>query len=253
MVGARTGVSTSAAARSSARCLCRLRPRRARLAVVRLALGAAVVMVGAIAVTQRCSTLLTITALFVNGDSRVDVGNNHDGSHRFLRADLPLYGMSYIEALERFSDGRLKINYLVLHCSPSPPARYLGLPSPPPVLQQGRNASRGLYFARAESHTLDHRLLDAIHGSEGGYIKGGADSFYSRMAEQDAQAPRMGECGERCGTGDGSSLIESLIKYPPLEEVRGLPEEIVGDEKEDMDFADVDASVEGEEDEDDGV
>ncbi|CAI5986294.1 unnamed protein product [Closterium sp. NIES-65] len=193
---------------------------------------------------QRCSTLLTITALFVNGDSRVDVGNNHDGSHRFLRADLPLYGMSYIKALERFSDGRLKINYL---------ARYLGLPSPPPVLQQGRNASRGLYFARAESHTLDHRLLDAIHGSEGGYIMGGADSFYSRMAEQDAQAPRMGECGGRCGTGDGSSLIESLIKYPPLEEVRGLPEEIVGDEKEDMDFADVDASVEGEEDEDDGV
>ncbi|CAI5989366.1 unnamed protein product [Closterium sp. NIES-65] len=193
---------------------------------------------------QRCSTLLTITALFVNGDSRVDVGNNHDGSHRFLRADLPLYGMSYIEALERFSDGRLKINYL---------ARYLGLPSPPPVLQQGRNASRGLYFARAESHTLGHRLLDAIHGSEGGYIVGGADSFYSRMAEQDAQAPRMGECGGRCGTGDGSSLIESLIKYPPLEEVRGLPEEIVGDEKEDMDFADVDASVEGEEDEDDGV
>ncbi|CAI5966873.1 unnamed protein product [Closterium sp. NIES-65] len=230
----------------------------------------------------RCSTLLTIAALFVNGDSRVDVGNNHDSSHRFLRADLPLYGMSYIEALERFSDGRLKINYLaasppsrfppphppspppppfpcfppispVLHCSPSPPARYLGLPSPPPVLQQGHNASRGLYFARAESHTLDHRLLDAIHGSEGGYIVGGADSFYSRMAEQDAQAPRMGECGGRCGTGDGSSLIESLIKYPPLEEVRGLPEEIVGDEKEDMDFADVDASVEGEEDEDDGV
>ncbi|CAI5989786.1 unnamed protein product [Closterium sp. NIES-64] len=192
----------------------------------------------------RCSTLLTIAALFVNGDSRVDVGNNHDSSHRFLRADLPLYGMSYIEALERFSDGRLKINYL---------ARYLGLPSPPPVLQQGHNASRGLYFARAESHTLDHRLLDAIHGSEGGYIVGGADSFYSRMAEQDAQAPRMGECGGRCGTGDGSSLIESLIKYPPLEEVRGLPEEIVGDEKEDMDFADVDASVEGEEDEDDGV
>ncbi|CAI5487932.1 unnamed protein product [Closterium sp. Naga37s-1] len=338
MVGARTGVSASAAARSSARCLRRLRPRRARLAVVRLALGAAVVVVGAIAVTvrgsgapvkragagarevaqcrqcrmqavgmgrdgmqggvlslgsQRCSTLLTITALFVNGDSWVDVGNNHDGSHRFLRADLPLYGMSYIEALERFSDGRLKIDYLaegafgvagptfsqppplppvsplptppsppfpcfppispVLHCSPSPPARYLGLPSPPPMLQQGRNASRGLYFARAESHTLDHRLLDAIHGSEGGYIVGGADSFYSRMAEQDAQAPRMGECGGRCGTGDGSSLIESLIKYPPLEEVRGLPEEIVGDEKEDMDFADVDASVEGEEDEDDGV
>ncbi|CAI5976620.1 unnamed protein product [Closterium sp. NIES-64] len=243
---------------------------------------------------QRCSTLLTITALFVNGDSRVDAGNNHDGSQRFLRADLPLYGMSYIEALERFSDGRLKINYLGACCcqwgfrlpslpfppSPPPPPPLPPLPLLPahfprpsllpispsalsgaalaaalqsPTLHQGRNASRGLYFARAESHTLDHRLLDAIHGSEGGYIVGGADSFYSRMAEQDAQAPRMGECGGRCGTGDGSSLIESLIKYPPLEEVRGLPEEIVGDEKEDMDFADVDASVEGEEDEDDGV
>ncbi|CAI5525193.1 unnamed protein product [Closterium sp. Naga37s-1] len=311
MVGARTGVSASAAARSSARCLRRLRPRRARLAVVRLALGAAVVVVGAIAVTvrgsgapvkragagarevaqrrqcrmqavgmghdgmqggvlslgsvgrwrlprralpsfhppprphsltsfllpdhypplslpaspnshqQHCSTLLTITALFVNGDSWVDVGNNHDGSHRFLRADLPLYGMSYIEALERFSDGRLKIDYL---------ARYLGLPSPPPVLQQGRNASRGLYFSRAESHTLDHRLLDAIHGSEGGYIVGAG----------------------RASSADGGVRRASLIKYPPLEEVRGLPEEIVGDE-EDMDFADVDASVEGEEDEDDGV
>ncbi|CAI5511491.1 unnamed protein product [Closterium sp. Naga37s-1] len=146
------------------------------------------------------------------------------------------YGMCYIEASERFSDGRLQIDYLaasppsrfppphppsptfpcfpsmspVLHCSPSPPARYLGLPSPPPVLQPGRNASRGLNFASAESHTLDHRLLDAIHGSEGGYNVDGADSFYSRMAEQDAQAPRMGECGGRCGTGDGSSLIESL-------------------------------------------
>ncbi|CAI5950192.1 unnamed protein product [Closterium sp. NIES-65] len=205
---------------------------------------------------QRCSTLLTITALFVNGDSRVDAGNNHDGSQRFLRADLPLYGMSYIEALERFSDGRLKINYLGACCCQwgfalSGAALAAALQSP--TLQQGRNASRGLYFARAESHTLDHRLLDAIHGSEGGYIVGGADSFYSRMAEQDAQAPQVGECGGRCGTGDGSSLIESLIKYPPLEEVRGLPEEIVGDEKEDMDFADVNASVEGEENEDDGV
>ncbi|CAI5972369.1 unnamed protein product [Closterium sp. NIES-64] len=137
--------------------------------------------------SQRCSTLLTITALFVNGDSRVDVGNNHDGSQRFLRADLPLYGMSYIEALERFSDGRLKINYL---------ARYLGLPSPPPSSLQ--------------------------LSSKGAMPLAGFTS-------------------------------PSLIKYPPLEEVRGLPEEIVGDEKEDMDFADVDASVEGEEDEDDGV
>ncbi|CAI5980975.1 unnamed protein product [Closterium sp. NIES-65] len=44
-----------------------------------------------------------------------------------------------------------------------------------------------------------------------------------------------------------------FIKYPHLEEVRGLPEEIVGDEKEDKDFADVDASVGGEEDEDEDV
>ncbi|CAI5469903.1 unnamed protein product [Closterium sp. Yama58-4] len=55
-----------------------------------------------------------------------------------------------------------------------------------------------------ESHTLDHRLLDAIHDSEGGY---NADVF-SRMAEQDAQAPRMGESGGWCGMGDVSSLIE---------------------------------------------
>ncbi|CAI5510558.1 unnamed protein product [Closterium sp. Naga37s-1] len=59
----------------------------------------------------------------------------------------------------------------------------------------------------AESHTLDHRLLDAIHGSEGGY---NADAMYARMAEQDAQAPRMGESGGWCGMGDVSSLIESL-------------------------------------------
>ncbi|CAI5487674.1 unnamed protein product [Closterium sp. Naga37s-1] len=59
----------------------------------------------------------------------------------------------------------------------------------------------------AESHTLDHRLLDAIHGSEGGY---NADAMYARMAEQDAQAPRMGECGGWCGMGDVSSHIESL-------------------------------------------
>ncbi|CAI5504953.1 unnamed protein product [Closterium sp. Naga37s-1] len=59
----------------------------------------------------------------------------------------------------------------------------------------------------AESHTLDHRLLDAIHGSEGGY---NADAMYARIAEQDAQAPRMGESGGWCGMGDVSSLIESL-------------------------------------------
>ncbi|CAI7779490.1 unnamed protein product [Closterium sp. NIES-53] len=57
----------------------------------------------------------------------------------------------------------------------------------------------------AESHTLDHRLLDAIHGSEGGY---NADAMYARIAEQDAQAPRMGESGGWCGMGDVSSLIE---------------------------------------------
>ncbi|CAI5534067.1 unnamed protein product [Closterium sp. Naga37s-1] len=132
-----------------------------------------------------------ITVLFLFGDSLVDVGNNHDGSHRFLRADLPPYGMSYIEASAHFSDGRLQVDYL---------ARYLGLPSPPPVLQPGRNASRGLNFAIPASHP-------ALH-------------------------------------------FNVFIKYPPLEKVRGLPEEIVGDEKEDKDFADVGAIVEGEEDED---
>ncbi|CAI5498368.1 unnamed protein product [Closterium sp. Naga37s-1] len=42
-----------------------------------------------------------------------------------------------------------------------------------------------------------------------------------------------------------------FIKFPPLEAVRGLPEEIVGDEKEDKDFADASASHDGAGDEDD--
>ncbi|CAI7791701.1 unnamed protein product, partial [Closterium sp. NIES-54] len=62
----------------------------------------------------------------------------------------------------------------------------------------------------AESHTLDHRLFVAIRGSEDGYNVDCADLFYARMAEQDAQAPWMGECGGRCGMGTVSSLIESL-------------------------------------------
>ncbi|CAI5479011.1 unnamed protein product [Closterium sp. Yama58-4] len=41
-----------------------------------------------------------------------------------------------------------------------------------------------------------------------------------------------------------------FIKYPPLDEVRNLTVEIVGDEKEDNDFADGDTSLDGEEDED---
>ncbi|CAI5458482.1 unnamed protein product [Closterium sp. Yama58-4] len=87
-----------------------------------------------------------ISALFVFGDSLVDVGNNNHGTHRFLRADLPPYGINYKPASGRFSDGRLQIDFL---------ARYLGLPSPPPVLQPGRSATRGLNFASAGAGVLD--------------------------------------------------------------------------------------------------
>ncbi|CAI5493554.1 unnamed protein product [Closterium sp. Naga37s-1] len=64
----------------------------------------------------------------------------------------------------------------------------------------------------AESHTLDHRLLDAIHGSEGGYNVDGADSFNARMPEQVAQAPRMGESGGRRGMGTSRASLSASAR-----------------------------------------
>ncbi|CAI5471077.1 unnamed protein product [Closterium sp. Yama58-4] len=67
----------------------------------------------------------------------------------------------------------------------------------------------------AESHTLDHRLLDAIHGSEGGYNVDDAASFKLRGAGRASSA----DGGERRASrnGDVSSLIEIYSHlFPPV-------------------------------------
>ncbi|CAI5971855.1 unnamed protein product [Closterium sp. NIES-64] len=73
----------------------------------------------------------------------------------------------------------------------------------------------------AKSHTLDHGLLDAIHGSEGRYNVAYADSFYARMAEQDAQAPRMGESGGRLSALRPTPIPSAPA--PPRQAIRASP------------------------------
>ncbi|CAI5487436.1 unnamed protein product, partial [Closterium sp. Naga37s-1] len=51
---------------------------------------------------------------------------------------------------------------------------------------------------------------------EGGYNVDGADSFYARMAEQDAEAPRMGESGGRLGfRGTSRASLSPSAPAPP--------------------------------------
>ncbi|CAI7916323.1 unnamed protein product, partial [Closterium sp. NIES-53] len=147
-----------------------------------------------------------IAALFVFGDSLVDVGNNNYGTYRFLRADLPPYGINYREASGRFSDGRLQIDFL---------ARYLGLPSPPPVLQPGRSASRGLNFASAGAGVLDSTnpgqafplsfqlgKFREVHAAVVGQASGEQGSGSNESA---ATIPNGGDAGSVGSSSSGSS------------------------------------------------
>ncbi|CAI7803678.1 unnamed protein product [Closterium sp. NIES-53] len=230
MAHARRRVSAAAAARRA-----RL---AARLTVLRLALAtAAVVVMGAMAVSGSGGAAVTragesqataaalldalnltrspIAALFVFGDSLVDVGNNNYGTYRFLRADLPPYGINYREASGRFSDGRLQTDFL---------ARYLGLPSPPPVLQPGRSASRGLNFASAGAGVLDSTnpgqafplsfqlgKFREVHAAVVGQASGEQGSGSNESA---ATIPNGGDAGSVGSSSSGSSSSSSEESLP---------------------------------------
>ncbi|CAI5457695.1 unnamed protein product [Closterium sp. Yama58-4] len=82
-----------------------------------------------------------IDAIFVFGDSLLDVGNNNYGPADWPKNNFAPYGTNYIPASGRVCDGKLTVDYL---------AEWLGFPgSPPPYLQPGRNATLGVSFASA--------------------------------------------------------------------------------------------------------
>ncbi|CAI5986939.1 unnamed protein product [Closterium sp. NIES-65] len=98
-----------------------------------------------------------IDAIFVFGDSLLDVGNNNYGPADWPKNNFAPYGINYIPASGRVCDGKLTVDYL---------AEWLGFPgSPPPYLQPGRNATLGAlpafqasqqlqWYAKLQSHTL---------------------------------------------------------------------------------------------------
>ncbi|CAI5986871.1 unnamed protein product [Closterium sp. NIES-64] len=80
-----------------------------------------------------------IDAIFVFGDSLLDVGNNNYGPADWPKNNFAPYGINYIPASGRVCDGKLTVDYL---------AEWLGFPgSPPPYLQPGRNATLGQIFS----------------------------------------------------------------------------------------------------------
>ncbi|CAI5931605.1 unnamed protein product [Closterium sp. NIES-64] len=101
-----------------------------------------------------------IDAIFVFGDSLLDVGNNNYGPADWPKNNFAPYGINYIPASGRVCDGKLTVDYL---------AEWLGFPgSPPPYLQPGRNATLGAsqqlqWYAKLQSHVnavaASHMLL----------------------------------------------------------------------------------------------
>ncbi|GJP46619.1 hypothetical protein CLOM_g5887 [Closterium sp. NIES-68] len=89
-------------------------------------------------------------AIYTFGDSLADVGNNNYGrGESFYRADFPPYGMNFIPASGRFSDGKLVIDYLSDHFQ---------LPAAPAAFHPGINGSAaqaGLNFASSGAGVLD--------------------------------------------------------------------------------------------------
>ncbi|CAI5487637.1 unnamed protein product [Closterium sp. Naga37s-1] len=88
-------------------------------------------------------------AIYTFGDSLADVGNNNYGGPLFYRANFPPYGMNFIPASGRFSDGKLIIDYL---------SEYFELPAAPAAFQPGINSSAaqsGLNFASSGAGVLD--------------------------------------------------------------------------------------------------
>ncbi|CAI6012069.1 unnamed protein product [Closterium sp. NIES-65] len=98
---------------------------------------------------------LKFGAIFTFGDSLSDVGNNNYGRLvSFYRANFPPYGMNFIPASGRFSDGKLVIDYL---------SEYFELPAAPAAFQPGINSSaaqNGLNFASSGAGVLDTSTPD---------------------------------------------------------------------------------------------
>ncbi|CAI5522775.1 unnamed protein product, partial [Closterium sp. Naga37s-1] len=100
-----------------------------------------------------------IDAIFVFGDSLLDVGNNNYGPADWPKNNFAPYGTNYIPASGRVCDGKLTVDYL---------AEWLGFPgSPPPYLQPGRNATLGVSFASAgASFNITGYTLPAFQASQ---------------------------------------------------------------------------------------
>ncbi|OAE24166.1 hypothetical protein AXG93_2752s1820 [Marchantia polymorpha subsp. ruderalis] len=102
-----------------------------------------------------------VPALFIMGDSTVDVGNNNN-LITLAQATFPPYGQDFDthEPTGRFSNGRLAVDYLVTDTDPDHPrdaASYLDMPLIPAYLLMNSTSdiSKGVNFASAGSGILN--------------------------------------------------------------------------------------------------
>ncbi|KAL2496399.1 GDSL esterase/lipase [Forsythia ovata] len=98
----------------------------------------------------------SVPAMYVFGDSLVDVGNNHYLALSRLRADIPHNGIDYPGRIPtgRFSNGNNSADFL---------AEKLGLATAPPFLSRPNDIFlRGVSFASGGAGILSATNADAI-------------------------------------------------------------------------------------------
>lgn len=96
---------------------------------------------GVLLCLMSCSRAQTVPALYVFGDSLVDVGNNNYLPLSIVKADFPYNGIDYPgkKTTGRFSNGKNAADFI---------AEKLGIPSAPPYLSQPNNIFvKGVSFA----------------------------------------------------------------------------------------------------------
>ncbi|KAG9143185.1 hypothetical protein Leryth_010127 [Lithospermum erythrorhizon] len=96
-------------------------------------------------------------AIYVLGDSLVDVGNNNHIKLSIIKADFPHNGVDYPDkkATGRFSNGKNAVDFL---------AEKVGLPTSPPYLQNvNQNFLKGVNFASGGAGILNTTNDGTIH------------------------------------------------------------------------------------------